>query len=621
MRKRWLLLCLVFSGCDDDSGSVVDLDPMTIPKFSQPLLIPPAMSPTAVANGRDEYRIGVRQFAQQVLPPPMPQTTVWGYGSVDNDASFSYPAATIEARSGRPVRVEWINELVQNGRFLRHLLPVDQTIHWADPGNEQHEGHDNRDLARPYIGPVPIVTHVHGAHSFDHSDGHPEAWFLPNANNIPATFSLRGPTFQTQADVGTGAAVFDYPMDESAATLWYHDHALGMTRSNVYAGLAGFWIIRDNVDDGMNLPGPAPRVGDAPGTPYYEIPLVIQDKNFTEDGELSYPASRHDYDQYTGPVFPDSDVPPIWGPEFIGDTILVNGRAWPFLEVEPRLYRFRILNAADARTFMLELDRVDIPFVKIGVDGGFMSGQPVQQSQLLMGPAERVDVLVDFSALSPGDTVLMRNVGPDDPWGGPNADPPQDPANPDTTGQIMQFRVVARTTNGVAGAIPTALPTMTPLTPTVPPRDLLLQELETPDGMFPVHVRLGTVALGPLAWADPATEIIKLDSTEVWRVANTTDDAHPIHLHLIDFQILDRTPFDVDAFKAAGPNRRLEDFITGPAVPANPSELGPKDTVMMLPGTITRIVARFDRAGNYVWHCHIIEHEDNDMMRPMVIEP
>jgi spore coat protein A, manganese oxidase len=645
-------LGVALAGCSESAASEVStptgspgvvptpsLNPTRIAKFAQALVIPPAMPPSSTRSGVTEYRIRAAQFSQQVLPPPLPKTTVWGYGR-DGDplpgagaaSTFSYPAFTVETRSKSPVRVTWINGLVDaSGNYLPHLLPVDQTIHWADPGGGSmiHGGADHGAPQRtPYTGPVPIVTHVHGAHSFDHSDGHPEAWFLPDALNIPDTFAMRGSRYRSQADVGDGAAVFDYPMDEEAATLWYHDHALGMTRLNVSAGLAGFWIIRSDAESGLGLPGPAPQLGDAPGTRYYEIPLVIQDRTFAPDGSLSFPSMRAQYDGYAGPFIPDSPVPPIWGPEFFGNVMVVNGRVWPYLEVEPRLYRFRVLNASDARTLFLEFSRAGLNFRQIGGDGGLRPDSPLVQSRLRIGPAERYDVLVDFSGLKVGSTVTLLNTGPDEAWGGPDADPPQDPADLDTTGQVMEFRVVELTGNGSKGSMPPTLPALAPLSPSAPPRDLLLAELSVP-GDFPIHVRLGTVALGPLPWSAPASEVIKLNDTEVWRVANTTDDAHPIHLHLIDFQVLDRIPFDVDRFKMAeaawlmrtGPEPKLDDFVTGPAVPPDPAEIGPKDTAMMLPGTITRIVARFDRAGSYVWHCHIIEHEDNDMMRPLEIVP
>ncbi len=641
-RRLPLVLASLAAACSStDPGTKqgdTALDGATIPKFAQPLVIPKVMPSIGTEDGAVAYRIEARQFEQQVLPPPLPPTTVWGYGRAGDPlpsegaaSTFSYPGYTVETRADEPVRVTWVNGLVDaQGSYLPHLLPVDATIHWADPedpGSDGHEDHASGDDAR-YTGPVPIVTHVHGAHSFDHSDGHPEAWFLPEASNIPDGFATVGPTYRTQADAGPGAAVFDYPQDESAATLWYHDHTLGMTRLNIYAGLAGFWIVRDDVEDALDLPGPAPRAGDPEGTRYFEIPLVIQDRSFGSDGSLRYPSSRTEYDGYDGPFIPDSEVPPIWGPEFFGDVMVVNGRAWPYLEVEPRLYRFRVLNAADARTLMMSLDDDDVVVRQIGGDGGFLP-EPVVMDELLLGPAERADVLVDFSALDPGDVVTLRNRGPDEAWGGPDADPPQDPADPDTTGQIMQFRVVEPSGAGNEGAVPDELPELEPLEPTAPDRDLVLVEQGIEDDAYPVHVMLGTVALGALPWAAPATEVVQVGDVEVWRVANTTEDAHPIHLHLVEFQVLDRLPYDVDAFTAAqeawlagtGPEPVLDDFVTGPAMPPAPGESGPKDTVMMLPGTITRIVSRFDRAGTYVWHCHIIEHEDNDMMRPLVIVP
>ncbi|HEY8430732.1 MAG TPA: multicopper oxidase [Sandaracinaceae bacterium] len=618
-------------GCDDDNDSVARLDARSVPKFVQPLPILGVMPPTGMDGDVTEYRIEVRQFRQQMLPPPLPATTVWGYGRAGDplpgdgvESTFHTPSWTVESRAGAPVRVTWINGLVdEEGRFLRHLLPVDATLHWADPGGD-HGDHDD-DGAR-YEGPVPIVTHVHGAHSFAHSDGHPEAWFLPDVE-LPEGFASRGPRYQTQREEGPGTAVFEYPHDEDGATLWYHDHTLGMTRVNIYAGLAGFWILRDDAEDALGLPGPAPRLGDPPGTRYREIPLAIQDRSFTEDGELFYPASRRDFGDYDGPFAPESDVPPIWNPEFFGDVIVVNGAAWPFLEVEPALYRFRILNACDSRTLILSFDNPDIALVQIGGDGGLRQGAPIVHDRLVVGPAERYDVLVDFSSLAEGDTVTLLNTGPDEAWGGPDASPPQDPADPETTGQVMQFRVIAASAS--SGAVPEQLlPERAPPTTDLPPRDVVLVE-ETTTGDAPVHVRLGTVADGPLPWSAPPTEVIGLGDTEVWRIANTTDDAHPIHLHLIDFRILDRIPFDADGFSTAqaawlageGPLPNLDDFVTGSPAPPEPQEEGqPKDTVIAYPNTITRIVAHFDRAGEYVWHCHIIEHEDNDMMRPMVIE-
>lgn len=632
VRPAVISALLLGSGCGDDGATQARMSASRIPKFEQRVSLPSVMPASRIGDGMTEYEIAVGQFRQQILPPPMPPTTVWGYGRAGDPSTFSYPGPTVETRSNAPVRVTWVNGLVdETGRYLPHLAPVDTSIHWANPGGGGATGHDHdheTTVGARYVGPVPIVTHVHGAHSFDHSDGYPDAWYLPDATNIPDGFARRGPLYKTQAEVGEGAAVFDYPQDENAATLWYHDHVIGMTRVNIYAGLAGFWLIRDEEEDRLDLPGPAPRAGDPPGTRYYELPLVIQDKAFLADGALFYPTSRTQYDGYPGPFRPDSEVPPIWGPEFFGDVIVVNGQTWPFLEVEPRLYRLRLLNASDARTLILQFDREGVVFTQIGSDGGFMA-EVVAQRQLVLGPAERADVLIDFSTLAPGETFTLQNLGPDEPWGGPDAG--QDPADPDTTGQVMQVRIVPATGEGRAGAVPAELPAIAALEPTVPPRDLLLSEAAvTVDGTdYPYHVQLGTVALGPLPWVAPTTEVIKLGSTEMWRVANTTEDAHPIHIHLIDFQVIDRLPFDTDRFTEAeaawlagtGPEPVLDDFVTGPALPPAPNERGPKDTVMMWPQTITRIIGHYDRAGLYVWHCHIIEHEDNDMMRPLEIVP
>ncbi|HWQ56532.1 MAG TPA: hypothetical protein VN442_22790, partial [Bryobacteraceae bacterium] len=227
-----------------------------------PLVIPPAMpmTRTIVQRGQgpvDNYEIAVRQFRQQILPTNMPSTTVWSYGSVNHPGTFNYPAFTIEARFNRAVRVKWINDLKDaNGNFLPHLLPVDPTLHWANPPDGA-AGRDSRptftSTPGPYTGPVPIVTHLHGGHSSQESDGFAEAWYLPAANGIPADFARVGTWYdvfksiflnETGVAWEPGTATFQYANDQRAATLWYHDHTLGMTRLNVYAGPAGFYLLR-----------------------------------------------------------------------------------------------------------------------------------------------------------------------------------------------------------------------------------------------------------------------------------------------------------------------------------------------------------------------------------------
>jgi len=626
----------------------------------------------------DYYEISVRQFEQQILPPPFPKTTVWGYGSRNHPDTFHSPSFTIEALAGRPVRVKWINELVNpDGTYLPHLLPVDQTLHWANPpgGDKGKDGHSLN--PKPYMGPVPIVTHVHGAHTTPESDGYPEAWYLPAATNIPPTYATHG-TFFGQFDRSNtepGSAVFQYPNDQRATTLWYHDHALGITRLNVYAGLAGFYLLRGGPSDlpaGV-LPGPAPSIGDSPDTKYYEIPIAIQDRSFRVDGSLFYPDNRAffeglqpeqlkipfvseetapetegtqapgDHDDAAGAARPHgrkvSDIPPIWNPEFFGNAIMVNGRTWPYLEVEPRRYRFRLLNGCNSRFLVLRFERDDLSFWQIGNEGGFLP-KPVELKDLLLAPAERADVIVDFTGLKPGTEILLLNVGPDAPFRGFNPDGTLadgeggtfPPADPETTGQVMKFVIVDLSSQDTS--TPPAelqLPPVTDLGPADVTRVLSLNEAMS-DVVFVVEDEEGNIVeaatggepfgpraaylgtLGPdgtgvmLGWDEPMTENPELNATETWEIYNFTVDAHPIHLHLIMFQVINRQPLH-------------EGRLTG--TPQSPPawEAGYKDTVIAYPMQVTRIKAKFDVEGLFVWHCHILEHEDNEMMRPYYVGP
>jgi FtsP/CotA-like multicopper oxidase with cupredoxin domain len=308
----------------------------------------------------DYYEIAVRQFRQQILPAGLPSTTVWGYGPAGKGMDlFHAPSLTIEAEANTPVRVKWINELVdRRGRYLPHLLPVDPTLHWANPPGGG-AGRDTRptftETPGAYTGPVPIITHVHGSVGVgDESDGYPEAWYLPAARNIPSGYAREGTWYRFfkrkaedafEQDWDRASAVFQYPNSQRASTIWYHDHTLGMTRLNVYAGPAGFFLIRGGpagdrtVRDSRTgkaavLPGPAPQEGDKGKKTYYEIPVAIQDRAFNSDGSLFYPDSREFFDGATAadPGFiPHTDLSPIWNPEFFGNTMMVNGNTWPFL--------------------------------------------------------------------------------------------------------------------------------------------------------------------------------------------------------------------------------------------------------------------------------------------------
>jgi len=662
------------------------LDPTTIPKYVTPLIIPPEM-PKSVTDTNVDYQIAVREFKQQILPPGFKPTQVWSYGSVDHPGTvdqggtFNYPALTVEAQTNVRTKVKWINDLVDvNGNYLPHLLKgaVDQTLHWANPPATGCMDGTNRTDCRgtdpaSYLGPVPMVTHVHGAHVGPESDGYPEAWWLPAASDIPVGYATAGNLFDdaTGTNPGNlGYAIYSYPNDQEETTLWYHDHTLGMTRLNVYAGPAGFWLIRDAAgqEKGLNLPGPAPKLGDAPGTKYYEIPIVIQDRSFDKNGKLFYPQNRAFFEGVAKKDLkiqfaPTSDISPIWNPEAFFNTMVVNGRTWPMLDVDRARYRFRLLNGCDSRFLNLALRVVnadgtlgaEVPFYQIGSDQGMLDdvvkiqtgaytvyddetdsvtahAAPHADQALLMGPAERFDVIVDFSGLAAGTVVRMTNTAPDAPFGGF----PDVPADPGTTGQVMQFVVGAGTGPEFADPTTLALADSVALTPDRS-RQLTLNEEESLNVCVTINALTGAISqlkgvlggptfhadclaaggepfapkaalLGtgtnvtdtqPMLWMDPITENPGVGDTELWEVHNLTMDAHPIHVHLVKYQVVGR---GVDGMQAPEPYER-----------------GWKDTVIAYPGEITRFQATFDIPGLYVWHCHIIEHEDNEMMRPFCV--
>jgi len=707
------------------------LDPLTIPKYVTPLVIPPVMNNDG--TGVDNYDIAVREFNQQILPAGFPATKVWSYGPAadavpavaapDPASQFNYPAYTIETTTNVGVNVRWINDLVDAaGAPLPHLLGpvVDQTLHWANPGptpcaNPAKTKDCTTNDPTPYTGPVPIVTHVHGAHVMPHSDGYPEAWWLPAGVN-PVQYETSGTLFDdsTGANPGNlGYADYSYLNTQPATTLWYHDHTLGMTRLNVYAGPAGFWLIRggafDSVIDGVTslpgvLPGPAPVAGqgvlplNTPGDPVRnsirEIPIVIQDRSFNADGSLFYPDNRAFFEGLNVPTtvpyldipfVPGSDIAPIWNPEAFFNTMVVNGVTWPTLEVAPALYRLRLLNGSNSRFLNLSLKvankngklNKELFIYQIGGDQGFLpqvveikkgKATPLlgdglvplnrinpkfKDQALLLGLAERADVIVDFRGLKNGTVIRMINTAPDAPFGGF----PDIPADPATTGQVMQF-VVNTALNGASATDPLGLtPATDPysLVPSAEPanaaalaatKTLSLNEEEsatlcvTVDGMGnvvevpgvlpPLCLDAAGTALGvpmapkaallgtfdpvtgvstPLLWSDQMTERPLQGDTEQWDIYNLTVDGHPIHLHLVRYQVVDRQLLDL-----------VTNLPVGLPMPPEANESGYKDTVIAYPGEVTRLKATFDIAGLYVWHCHIVEHEDNEMMRPYCVD-
>jgi FtsP/CotA-like multicopper oxidase with cupredoxin domain len=652
------------------------LPPGDVAKYALPLVKPPAMPSSRGSNkNKDKYKIAVRQFQQRILPQPHPVTTVWSYGSVDFPGSavdpatgeltggtFNYPAFTIEAFANKETQVVWFNGLVDVlGTPLPHLLPVDPTLHWANPigmrdtrpmsgANDPYWNHPYLNGANGgYTGPVPMVTHVHGAHTNEDSDGYAEAWWLPAAAYADPKIQYPTGTFYDYFNTryghnwAPGSAAFKYMNDQPAATLWYHDHTLGMTRLNVYAGSAGFWLIHGGQYD-MDLGYVAPGVGDSPLGEYTEIPIVIQDRSFNANGSLFYPDNRAFFeglnpDQLQIPFIPDdacdgfpSDVSPIWQPEFFGNMMVVNGFTWPYLEVEQRRYRFRFLNGCNSRFLLLKMtttprmnnDGFNTPefnFWQIGAEQGFLPA-PVELDYLLMAPAERADVVVDFTNIPVGTEIYLVNDGPDAPFGGIGV---EDISDWESTGQVMKF-VVKAASNGDNTTRPDqlVLPAQPVLPATNTTRLISLNEEEsasvrvsedgfgnivldcaTGEVFGPTAALLGTLnpdgSGNPLLWSDLITENPALGATEEWEFHNFTADAHPIHIHLIKFKVLGR---GTDGTQAP-----------------EPWESGYKDTVIAYPGEITRVKAQYDLPGFYVWHCHIVEHEDNEMMRPFHVGP
>jgi spore coat protein A len=526
------------------------------------------MKPVKTVKGVPNYEVSMTAFTQK-LHRDLAPTSLWGYNG-------KYPGATFEVQRGEQIKVKWINNLP-----APHFLPIDPTLNWANPGNLGIEG------------PIPTVPHLHGAFTPPEFDGLPENWFTPG-------LKFTGPNFVTDTYI--------YDNDQEATSLWIHDHAMGITRLGVFAGMALYYLIRDANENSLNLPA---STYDTNGNfvSGYEIPLVIQDRLFNADGSLLYPIT-------TTP-----GTHPIWIPEFFGDTAVVNGTVFPFLDVEPRKYRFRMLNGSNARFYNLWFEAAKnsvIPHVQIGNDGGLLNS-PVTNSKLLIAPGERADVIFDFKNFAGKTLTLMNNAKAPYP-GGRGGDIPQ----------IMQFRV-GRKVAVPDNTIPTVLRSpITPISPTpsAPIRWLPLEEVPDPVTGEPLEALIDGkhLADGFIDAGHPGQSIIA-GNTELWEIINLTGDAHPIHVHLVQFQIKNRQKLDAGAYLAAkGPvgNSAIDPtpYLIGSVIPPGANEnLARKDTVISLPGEVTRILAAFNVPPGvklpvkYVVHCHILEHEDNEMMR------
>jgi spore coat protein A len=493
-------------------------------RFVDRLPVPPVAKPTGVrpspANPALQipyYRMAMRQLQAKVHRDVSP-TTMWGYNA-------SCPGPTIDVRSGEAILVEWSNELPN-----QHFLPIDHSLHGAEADKPE----------------VRTAVHLHGGRTGPESDGYPEDWFVP----------------------GQTATCY-YPNQQEAASLFYHDHAMGITRLNAVAGLMGLYFIRDQFEDELNLPrGPN------------EIQLVLFDRSFRPDGQLFYPIS-------TKPGAP-------WVSEYYGSAILVNGKIFPFHEVERRKYRLRLLNGSNGSFYRLSfssdasVSSEGLAFHQIGSEQGFLP-EPAPMILLILGPGERADLIFDFAHQAGTEVFLRTEVT-----------------------VVMQFRISPGKVVD-SSDLPAALrpvPRMSEST-AVRIRELTIADYQNRLG------RSSVMLLNGMHWDMPVTEKPVLNSTEIWSLINLTDDSHPIHLHMVRFQILDRRPFDLTVYQLT---RKI--IFTGPPGVLAPGEQGWKDTFRIDPMTVTRIIIKFEGfAGKYVWHCHMLEHEDNEMMRPYVVLP
>jgi spore coat protein A, manganese oxidase len=586
---------------------VQPLDPKKIPKFVSQLVIPPVYMPAVLKKPMSgevighAYKIEASEFQQQILPPGFGTTKVFGYGGMIKDPHTgravyykSAPGPTFEAIRGIPVHVQWINNITGP-----HFLPVDPTLDWANPNSISVPPPPFPSFPPGFPQaqqPVPIVPHLHGGENPSYFDGYPDAWFTADGRT--------GMAFITNT--------YTFPNVQQPTALWYHDHTMGITRLNIYAGLTGFYLLRD-MNDTI-----------APFLPSREneILLNIQDRSFYTDGSLFY--------DHMGA---NPSIHPYVAPEFFGNTIIVNGKVWPNLNVKPQQYRLRILNGSNARFYHIQLSNKQ-KFIQIGTDGGYLP-QPVELYSLLLSPAERTDILIDFSTLAPGTTVILTNTA--------NAPfPDGTPADPQTVGQIMQFKVINETVlppkklPPVLNSIPQLKPTKT--------RTLTLFELEGPNG--PLKITLD----GQL-WRNPVSELPQAGTTEDWQVVNLTKDTHPIHLHLVQFLLVSRQKLRSDDYLKdwkelnqttlpgtppyfAKPKvPPIHPYLQGQPIAPPSNEKGWKDTIQMNAGEVTTIRVRFTSQDGspfpfnpsfgpgYIWHCHVLEHEDNEMMRPFKVMP
>jgi spore coat protein A len=675
-----------------------------LPGSAIPQFVDPLPSLYTISDNGSQIELLMTEFQSMVMPTgfvpangqPYTGTWVWGYRTSNQvagiDPTPSYIGPVIVAERGTPTEIKYINNLgnTTTSKVTAYTQSTDQTLHWADPL-------DSGMNMNHYDGPIPAVPHLHGGEVPPVIDGGPDQWFTSDGN-------YQGNAFYTKDGSSSNYAIYRYPNAQEAASLWFHDHTLGATRLNVYAGLAGAYIL---TDPALNLPANLQGPADI-------VPLVIQDRMFDTNGQLYFPNVG---------INPEH---PYWLPEFVGDAIVVNGEVWPYKDVEQKRYRFLFLNGSNARPYEMFLtDPITKlpgpPMWVIGTDGGYLDTpvkiDPALGQKLVMMPGERYDVIIDFADMTnnptPSGTYLLRNTArtPYPKGASPNGQ---------TLGRIMQFRVgaVAIDTSydpasgtplrtGTQTIVRLADPTTGVLAPDVTSdaiRLLTLNEFMGSGGPLEVLVnnsKWGGMRIDPVtgnmtpipgsmadAFGNYLTELPNEGETEIWEIVNLTADAHPIHLHLVQFQILNRQKFNTNKYNKVydalfpasvqvdpitgmpypggvfiggfgpplsydpasnplssgkyGGNPDITPYLQGPIMPPALSEAGWKDTAIMYPSEVTRIAVRwaptelatnldpaeyfysFDPnalGSDYVWHCHIIDHEDNEMMRPDQVKP
>lgn len=636
------------------------LDPAAQPKFVNEL--PDILAPSYQAAPQsgpdpafDYYTLSIREFPQDfglrnsnaTGTPLLPPVRVWGYGDsrevIDANGNptgtgvssgfHTSPGPTFVRNStignnpGRPIKIVWSNELPGGPDYHLMSLALPSTPSMVAVDTTMMCG-PNAPYCRPFNRVIP---HVHGGHNYDYSDGIPEEWFSP-------LFAVIGSQFWTPPNEQIGT--FTYPLDQTMANLWYHDHATGITRLNVNAGLFGDFLLRDATENSLISSGVLPAYP-------YEVPLAVQDKTFTWNATTGTAAIAAPQIPLSDPrkIDPSTGKPCVQGsmnsacwvldaltgqaipsitPEAFGNMIVVNGKTWPFKNVEPRKYRLRLLDATDSRAFFFQLQNrstnppTPLNFLVVGTEQGLLP-TPVTLSTLILQPGERSDVIVDFTNLPAGTQVVLTNVGPEGAFSpvtlpvntlNPPPPPPIAPAN--TTGQIMAFNVSTPLNTAVPNASVTATTTLTGPIPTLPAavkeRSLVLQEFTDKYG----RTMLKTNGMGYL---DPTTDVPVLNSTEIWDFVNLTPDVHPMHIHLVKFQVVNREDLTHPAVMTNPPSVPATWTALGTFKPIRPEEQGWKDTIQTYPSQITRVKATYDVPGIFIHHCHILSHEEYDKMR------